>query len=68
MKRFLLFGFDEYYPSGGLHDLIDSTDSLEFCELTVQGQEYKCEYYQVLDIETGERYYFDDEKFVKIDE
>lgn len=28
-KRFLLFGFDTYYPSGGMGDLIDSFDTEE---------------------------------------
>lgn len=28
-KRYLLFGFDGYYPSGGFNDLIDSYDTID---------------------------------------
>lgn len=28
MKKYLLFGFDEFYPSGGLNDLICMFDSV----------------------------------------
>lgn len=27
-KRYMLFGFDRYYPSGGMDDFIDSFDTL----------------------------------------
>ena len=29
MKRFLLFEFPDYYPSGGVHDLEDDFDTLK---------------------------------------
>lgn len=29
MRRFLLFAFDHYYPSGGLRDVVNSYDTLE---------------------------------------
>lgn len=29
MKRFMLFKIVEYYPSGGVRDLLDTSDSLE---------------------------------------
>lgn len=29
MKRYLLFTYPEFYPSGGLNDYRDSSDSLE---------------------------------------
>lgn len=28
-KRYLLFGYDTYYPLGGMNDLIDSFDTIE---------------------------------------
>jgi len=28
MKRFLLFAFDQYYPSGGMNDFIKDFDTL----------------------------------------
>lgn len=31
-KRYLLFGFDCYYPCGGMDDFIDSFDTLEEIE------------------------------------
>lgn len=52
-KRFLLFGFDGYYPSGGFNDLIDSYDTIDqvIIELNSEkpGGEYKCCYYQCYD-------------------
>lgn len=27
--RFLIFGYDEYYPQGGMTDLVDSVDNIE---------------------------------------
>lgn len=29
MKHYLVFAFDTYYPSGGWHDFIGSTNSLD---------------------------------------
>ena len=29
MKRFWVFRCDEYYPSGGMHDLLGTADTLE---------------------------------------
>lgn len=29
MKRYLLFGFDDHFPKGGMNDFIDDFDSLE---------------------------------------
>ena len=33
MKRYLLFGGDDYYARGGFHDFITSSDDLEELEL-----------------------------------
>ncbi len=32
MKRWLLFAFDDYYPSGGIDDLLSAHDTLEEAE------------------------------------
>lgn len=29
MKRYLLFGYSDYYPDGGWHDFIESFDTLD---------------------------------------
>jgi len=29
MKRYMLFGFLKHYPSGGMHDFIDSFDTVD---------------------------------------
>jgi hypothetical protein len=29
VKRFLIFGYDQYYPAGGLHDLVAAAETLE---------------------------------------
>jgi len=29
MKRYMLFGYWKYYPSGGMHDFIDSFDTID---------------------------------------
>jgi len=29
MKRYLVFEYEEYYPSGGMNDLVSQTDDIE---------------------------------------
>jgi hypothetical protein len=29
MKKYIIFGYDDYYPSGGLNDILKSVDSIE---------------------------------------
>lgn len=31
MKRYLLFVYEKYYPSGGMHDFVGSFDSVGEC-------------------------------------
>ena len=31
-KRYLIFGFDTYYPCGAMNDLITSVDTVEECK------------------------------------
>lgn len=76
MKRYMLFGFDHYYPRGGMNDLIGTFESNEeandyFIKLHKDG-EYIIKYdeYQLFDTEKEEilRYSlpdFDSIKFVE---
>lgn len=57
-KRFILFGFNSYYPSGGMRDAITSFDDRE--ELIEKHSKYNCDYFNILDTETfkiGAGYY-----------
>ncbi|MEQ6355193.1 hypothetical protein ABNX05_11240 [Lysinibacillus sp. M3] len=60
MKKYMLFGFDHYYPRGGMNDLIGTFDSKEeaddhFIKLNREG-EYIIKYdeYQLFDTEKEE--------------
>ena len=46
-KRFILFGFLSYYPSGGMSDALISFDTLE--ELIKESYHFECDYYNILD-------------------
>lgn len=35
-KRYIVFSFGSYYPSGGIHDCIGSFDSVEECEEAIK--------------------------------
>lgn len=48
-KRFLLFGYDSYYPGGGEADVLDSFDSL--AEAKTRMEKKDRDYYEVLDLE-----------------
>lgn len=51
MKRYLLFGYDNYYPSGGQHDVVDSFDSLDELKEFIKDSIYKLDYYDILDMD-----------------
>ncbi len=53
-KRFLLFAFDCYYPTGGWNDFIGSYDSLD--EASTAAKHCNYDFKQIVDIETGEKY------------
>ena len=60
MKRYLVFGYDVYYPYGGLNDLIGTFNTEEEIDdyfLKEQSNKdkffFKRDHYQVLDIQTG---------------
>lgn len=53
MKRYLLFMFDQYYPTGGWNDFRGSFDSIEAATAAVAEAQY-CDFWQVVDSQTGE--------------
>lgn len=56
-KRFILFGFLNYYPCGGMDDALISFDTIEDLEEMSEG--FSSDYYNILDTETfkiGEGY------------
>lgn len=52
LKRFLLFTYDDFYPSGGWNDFKGSFDTLEEAkEARKASSSYYC---NIIDTETGE--------------
>ena len=49
MPRFLVFGYDTYYPGGGLCDLEGGFDTEEEANEFIEG--CGCEHHDILDIE-----------------
>lgn len=43
-----------YYPSGGMSDCDGDFDTVKEIQEYIKTQEYKCDYYEVIDLETGE--------------
>lgn len=52
MKRFILFAGYTYYPCGGADDMRGSFDTL--LEATTQAATTHCDWWHVLDTQTGE--------------
>ena len=50
MKRFLLFAFSDYYPSGGLSDVDSSHDTLK--EALEEANQLSWEFMNVFDCDT----------------
>lgn len=62
MNRYLLFGYDAYYPSGGWNDFISSWKSLEAAQNALREEiannKYpKSDYYDIVDLEKNEIVY-----------
>lgn len=58
MKRFLVFAYDIYYPSGGLDDIIFQSDEfMDVIDPKPRWLEY--DYIELLDMEKRVQYYFD---------
>jgi hypothetical protein len=55
MKRFLVFAWDHYYPSGGWNDFKIDIDNLDDAKLYARDQirEMGRQFAQVVDTETG---------------
>jgi hypothetical protein len=54
MKRFWVFVYDVYYPSGGLNDFSKDFDTLEEAEAHGKGDVgFRWDCWQVLDTKTG---------------
>lgn len=51
MKRFLLFAFEHYYPSGGLLDVVGSYDTAEEAIEALERAGTRCDERYVLDRE-----------------
>ncbi len=52
-KRYWLFAGEDYYATGGVHDLTGSFDSVAEAEASVQAID-SSEWYHVVDITTGQ--------------
>lgn len=52
MKRYIMFGYDQYYPSGGWTDFIKSSDDIEELKKDIVNglKKHKCEYYEIVDL------------------
>lgn len=53
MKRYLLFTGDNYYPSGGWDDFVDSFDSLPDALAALGAHGRKMDWFHVVDSHTG---------------
>lgn len=53
MKRYLLFGFYQYYPYGGLNDIIANFNDIN--ELNLNELYCNYDYYQLLDLKTQQQ-------------
>ena len=53
MKRFLVFGFDSYYPDGGWEDFKGHADTLEAAWGVARLAHivYNCDHWQIVDAE-----------------
>jgi hypothetical protein len=54
MKRYLMFTFDTYYPSGGEGDFCGDFDSIQEAISAWKNQQFRREFCEILDTETGE--------------
>lgn len=54
-KRYLIFGYDNFYPAGGMCDLIDSNDDKFEVRKRVETADYQ--YFEIYDKIEGEMLY-----------
>jgi hypothetical protein len=50
--RYLLFGFNKWYPEGGLNDLINSFDLMKDVKTAIKENALNMTYFHVFDTET----------------
>ena len=53
MKRYLLFGYDDFYPQGGPGDFEGDFVSVEAIDVYISLSKYKSQMYAYLDTSTG---------------
>ncbi|XOS93128.1 hypothetical protein ACLMAB_05675 [Brevibacillus laterosporus] len=70
MKQYLLFGFSDSYPRGGMNDFLFSFDTIEEFYGLFTEKEIKEEYYQILNTSTMEYedFYYDDCEWIDEDD
>lgn len=52
-KKYVVFELVDYYPSGGLHDIVDSFDELTQAKDFIQRESFKyCKSFEVIDRDT----------------
>lgn len=67
MKRYWLFKFAGYYPSGGMHDFVDSFDTIDETKAYIKQSQTDQrsiygDYYQIADSMTGKVLYESNER------
>ena len=48
IRRYALFGYDDYYPSGGMNDLRGFYDNFSQIEYAIETRDSVCQYYQIV--------------------
>jgi hypothetical protein len=59
MKRYWLFGYDTYYPGGGLSDVVLKFNVIEEVQKFADEDEFyfrESDWYQILDMETHDQF------------
>lgn len=59
MKKFMLFGCDTYYPSGGWSDFIGDFDTVEDARAHINSQKYRRDSYDLINTETKEDHHME---------
>lgn len=54
MQGFLLFTFNAFYPRGGMNDFQGSFATLELARTKWADDQYREDYYQIVDAKSGE--------------
>ena len=53
-NRYLVFSFDDYYPSGGWGDFAGSSDTIEGAKKIEDNQKSKSDYTEIVDLKKME--------------